>query len=228
MKLSSSGGHLWAAVQTRARIDVRQLRSGRWRRLGPSLPINRLITALGEGSGAHRTVDVALADVESGERTLWSLSRGHWERQTPLKGIGGGPMPGGPVRLGSRIYLPIIDALTEPWRLSVHVFRNGAWAAAGGPVNRGKGNAQGTLSVAEGAVWISWQENEARPDGLFRTRMYVQPVAPGEGRARRVWAGTSIGPGAIEIVQAIGRRWILYMPAARGRRALTVAVKPLG
>jgi hypothetical protein len=136
-------------------------------------------------------------------------------------------MPGGPVRLGRRLYIPVIDASADPWRFSVFVLRNETWNAMRAPLNRSTGNAQGTLSAAGGAVWATWQENRPRDDGLFDTHMYAQRVAPERGPARELWAGTSIGPGSMEAVEAAGRRWVLYMPAAKGRKALSVAVEPL-
>lgn len=179
------------------------------------------------GESGSAAIDVALADVASGERVVWTLARGRWSSHPALRGAGGGPMPGGPVRLGSRMYLPVIDAFAEPWKLSVHVLTGGVWGVADGLLNRGVGNAQGVLTAGGGAVWASWQENEQRADRLFNTRMYAQRVAPRVGEATEVWAGTSIGPGSIETAEAIGRRWILYMPAANGRSALSVAVEPL-
>jgi hypothetical protein len=77
------------------------------------------------------------------------------------------------------------------------------------------------------SIWASWQENEPRDDGLFDTHAYVKQVAPESGVPTEVWAGVSIGPGSIETVRGAGGRWVLYMPAATARRALTVAVKPL-
>ncbi|HMJ96386.1 MAG TPA: hypothetical protein VK486_11065 [Thermoleophilaceae bacterium] len=195
--------------------------------MGTALPTDRAIAAVGEGPRTRGMVDVALANVATGERVLWTLAGGRWRRHAPLRGTGGGPMPGGPTRLGSRIYLPVIDAFIEPWKLSVHVLEHRTWRATGDPLNRGAGNAQGVVRAAGDAIWASWQESAPRDDGLFDTHMYVQQVAPGLGPARAVWAGSSIGPGSIETVQAAGRLWVLYLPAAKGRKALSVAVQPL-
>ncbi len=137
-------------------------------------------------------------------------------------------MPSGPVRLGGRLYLAAVDASSEPWRLTVHALDGHNWSQLGDPLNRGAGNAQGVLRVTRGEVWAAWQENEPRDDGLFDTRVFAQRMAPDIGAPRSVWAGASIGPGSVEVVQGAGRRWVLYMPQASTRRALTVAVKPLG
>ena len=136
-------------------------------------------------------------------------------------------MPGGPVRLGSRVLLPVIDATVDPWQLTVLELDGEVWTPLGGALNRGPGHAQGALRVAGGEAWAAWQENEPRQDGLFNTRVYAQRVAPEPHSPHAVWSGVSIGPGSVEVVQGAGRRWVLYMPRAAGRRALTVAVKPL-
>jgi hypothetical protein len=166
-------------------------------------------------------------DVATGTRQLWTLDAGEWRASAPLRGIGGGPTPGGPVRLGSRVYLPVIDASVEPWQFSVHALDGQSWTQVGGPLNRGPGNAQGVLRVNGRSVWAAWQESAPRRDGRFDTRMYVQRVAPRPAAAKRIWSGVSIGPGSIETVQAAGGHWVLYMPQARGRPGLTVAVSRL-
>jgi hypothetical protein len=227
LKLSRFDGGLWAVFKARDQVTVLRLRNGRWHRVGKALRTGRAIAAVGESAGARGVVDVALADVASGERVLWTLVRGHWTRHAPLRGTGGGPMPGGPVRLGSRIYLPVIDAFVEPWKLSVRVLEHRSWSPAAGPLNRGLGNAQGVVSAAGSGIWASWQENAPRDDGLFDTHIYAQQVAPEAGAARELWAGTSIGPGSVETVRAVGRLWELYMPAAKRRKALGVAVVAL-
>ena len=172
-------------------------------------------------------LDTAFVDVATGQRLLWSLVHDEWRRQTPLRGNGGGPMPGGPVRLGERVYMPVNDATEVPWQFSVHVLERGHWRQVGGPLNRGAGHAQGVLRRIGRSVWAVWQENAPRDDGLFDTRMFVPKVAPAGGPAREIWAGTSIGPGSTEVARGAGRDWVLYMPGVSGRRALTVAVKPL-
>ena len=230
-KLASFNGRLVLALQTlsagRRGVVVLRLARGRWRRLGQHVPTGEAVPALGESSRARGTLDLALSDVATGARLVWSLAEGRWHRHQPLGESGGGPMPGGTARLGARLYLPVIDATAEPWAMSVHVLRGAVWSQVGELLNRGAGNAQGVLSVAGRAVWAAWQENEPRDDGLFNTRMYFRRVAPVAGRAREVWAGASIGPGSVETVRGAGRQWILYMPEASARRRLTVAVKPL-
>jgi hypothetical protein len=226
-KLADFNDGLTAVFRARRQVIVVRLAGDRWRRLGQPIPANGAIPAIGEGYGAEPALDLALVDVAEGARFLWSLSDGRWRARTPLRDVGGGPMPTGPVRLGSRLYLPVIDASAEPWQFSVYLLDGENWTRLGGPLNRGAGTAQGVIRVNRGSVWAAWQENALRDDGRFDTHMYVRRVAPTSGRARKVWAGTSIGPGSIESVQGAGRQWVLYMPRARGRTGLTVAVKPL-
>jgi hypothetical protein len=227
LKLAAPGGRLVAVLRLSDRIAAFRRATGRWRGVGSRLPIRGAVAVVGESSRASDALELALVDVARGERTVWSLMRGKWRRRPPLRGHGGGPMPGGPVRLGRSIYLPLVDASSEPWRFSAHVLRDGVWSSVNPGLNRDRGSAQGVLRVVGGAVWAAWQENEPRDDGLFNTRMYAQRVAPVASHPREIWSGTSIGPGSIETVQGAGRRWTLYMPGAPRRRGLTVAVKPL-
>jgi hypothetical protein len=201
-----------------------RLRGNRWDRLGRAIPANGKLAALGEDYSARDTLDLGLVDVARGRRWVWSFSHGRWRRSAALAGIGGGPMPGGPVRLGARVYLPVIDTSREPWRFLVHVLADRKWSPVGRPLNRTAGNAQGVLRINDNAVWASWQEHQPRRDGLFDTRLYVQRVARRSGGARRVWDGASIGPGSIETVAGAEGQSVLYMPSSDGRRGLTVRV----
>ena len=217
----------YARRSSSGRFFVRRLTGRRWRPVGATLSTGTAIPVLGESTRSQRSLDVASVDVAGDARSLWSLTGGRWSRRAALQGVAGGPMPGGPVRLGARVYLPVIDASSDPWRFGAHALDGETWLPVGGFLNRGPGNAQGVLRVAGGDVWATWQENEPRDDGLFNTRVYAQRIAPQFGSPLAVWAGASIGPGSVETVQGAGRRWVLYMPRAPGRRALTVGVKAL-
>ena len=137
-------------------------------------------------------------------------------------------MPGGPVRLGGRVYLPVNDASVDPWQFSVYRLEHASWSRVGAVLNSGPGNAQGSVSVNGRSVWAAWQQHDPRPDGLFDARIYVQSLAPAGGTADPVWHGISLGPGDVRTVDALGGRWVVYMPQATGRNALTVRVEPLG
>jgi hypothetical protein len=114
--------------------------------VGQPVPTGRAIPAVGECDAAARAPDLALVDVATGVRRLWRLEGGSWREATPLRGVGGGPTPGGPVGLGSTAYLPVIDASTDPWRFSVYLLGGETWTlVAGRPVNQGIGNAQGVI-----------------------------------------------------------------------------------
>jgi hypothetical protein len=136
-------------------------------------------------------------------------------------------MPTGPVRRGSRIFLPVVDATVSPWQFSVHVLHDERWSRLGRVLNQGTGNAQGVLRVSGGSVWAAWQEHAPRADGLFDTRMYVQRLAPRRRDPEAIWAGATIGPGDIETSRGSGALWVLYMPARSAGNGLTVRVKRL-
>jgi hypothetical protein len=221
------GGSFVAVLRRRDRLLFFRLGTHRWSRIGPALNVTGAIPGVGLGTGNRGPIDVVRVGAVDGRRSVSSLWRGRWRTDLPLTGAGAGPVLGGPVRLGTRLYLPVVDATTRPWRMSAYARDADGWSLAAGPLNRGAGNAQGLLSLSAGSVWAAWQEHGPMSGGLFRTRIYAQLVAPVVGAVRRVWAGRSIGPGSVEVVQGAGRRWVLYMPAARAHRALTVAVKPL-
>jgi hypothetical protein len=227
IRFEACDGRLVALFTMDRKLIAVRLAGRRWRPLGQPVPTGRAIPAVGECDRTAPAPDLALVDVAAGTRALWSLDTGAWRARTPLGDVGGGPTPGGPVRLGSSVYLPVIDASTAPWRLSVYAFEGGNWTLILGPLNRSSGNAQGVVRVNGHSVWAAWQENAPRPDGRFDTRMYVQRVAPVPGAAEKIWSGISIGPGSMETVQGAGSRWVLYMPQARRRAGLTVAVSRL-
>jgi hypothetical protein len=228
-KLALFNGRLIALFQAGRpagkHLNIVRLEGNRWRRLGRRIPAHGAIAALGENSAGH-TLDLALNDVAAERRSVWHFSEGRWRQSAALEGVGAGPMPSGPVRVGGRVYLPVVDASGQPWRLWVYTLDDEDWSRLGKPLNRGPGNAQGVLRVNGGSVWAGWQEHDPREDGLFDTHMYVQKLAPAPGEAREVWAGTSIGPGNIETVVGAGSQSVLYMPQAQGRRGLTVRVRP--
>jgi hypothetical protein len=206
---------------------ILQLKGDRWRRLGRPIPTHGAITTVGEDYDDSNVLDVGLVDVAAGRRSIRTLSSGRWRIQPPLEGVGAGPMPGGPVRLDSRVYLPVIDASAEPWQFRVYVLDHGRWSPLGDAFNQGRGNAQGVLRINAGAVWAAWQEHAPRRDGAFDTQMYVRRLTPTPAKAERVWAGKTIGPGDIETVQGPAGQSVLYMPQRQGRQALTVRVKQL-
>jgi hypothetical protein len=230
-KLSGSGGRPIAVFSTAggagSRTTVLRLDGTRWHVLGRPLATHGAIVTLGEATGAGATLDLALLDVPGRQRSLLTFDAGRWHRSAPLAGVGAGPMPGGPVRLGERAYMPVVDADATPWRFSVFVLGDAGWTRLGAPLNSGPGNAQGVLSASGGGVWATWQQDASRADGRFDTRVYAQRVAPSRGAARLVWQGITIGPGSVETVQGAGGRSVLYMPSAAGGRGLTARVEPL-
>lgn len=206
---------------------ILELRDGRWRSLGRPIPTHGAIATVGENSDKSDVLDVGMTDVATGRRTIRSFSAGRWRAMPPLEGIGAGPSPGGPVRLGARVYLPVVDASAEPWRFRVYALDGGAWSPVGHPLNEGPGNAQGVLRINAQAVWAAWQEHAPRRGGGFDTEMWVRRLTPTPGKVERVWAGTTIGPGDIETVQGVGGQSVMYMPQRHGRGTLTLRVEPV-
>ena len=113
------------------------------------------VAAAGQRAATDRRLDVALADTARGRRELWTLQDGRWHAHPPLDDTRAGPMPGGPVRLGARVYLPVNDAGHDPWRFSVRTLAGERWARPSAPLNRGPGNAQGIVELNGGSVWAS-------------------------------------------------------------------------
>lgn len=227
MRLATLGRRLIAVFGDGRRVVVVRLVDRRWRRLGKPIPTHGAVVAFSENAEAAGVADVALVDVARNRRVVWSFQNGRWVRSAPLEGVGAGPMPSGPVRLAGRLYLPVVDATTSPWLLSVYVLDGSRWRRLGRPLNRGDGSAQGVLRVNDGAVWAAWQENAPRDDGRFDTEIYTKRIASSPRSAELVWSGVTIGPGDVETVTGAGRRWLLYSPAAPGgRNALTARVEP--
>jgi hypothetical protein len=211
-----------------SRLIALVLRGRVWRIMARPLATHGAVAATGATAAPDGRLDVALADTARGTRLLWTLHDGRWHAHPQLDDTPAGPMPGGPVRLGARVYLPVNDAGDDPWRFSVRVLTGEHWSSPSKPLNRGAGNAQGIVELTGESVWAAWQQHDPAADGLFETAMYVQQIAPKPRAARLVWSGRSLGPGRVETVRALGGRWVLYTPKLTGRNALTVRVKRLG
>jgi len=211
IQLFAAGGILHALLSTpggRHRVLVRA--AGAWSRLGPALSPKGAIAKAATGAGA-----VTVAVAQGGRRPSRSVHRlegGRWRRVgAALQGVGYGPFPGTPSVLGERVLLPVTDAARMPWRFSVFALERGRWRASTGVGSRtGAGSAQGTIGLAAGAAWAIWQENRQRGE-RFATRMYAQRLGRG-ARSRLLWRGTSLGPSDIEVVDALGGAWGLFMP----------------
>jgi hypothetical protein len=156
------------------------------------------------------------------------LRDGRWQKLQPtLRGGGAGPFVGGPVLLEERVLYPVNEADSEPWSFSVRTARIGSATARGERLSTGAGNAQGSLDLAEGRVWATWQEHDPLEGGGFRTSIFAAELTPkGQLRRRvRLWRGVSIGPGSIQVVEFKGKTLALYMRASSNGRGLQATVK---
>ena len=221
-------GELHALLLARGRARVMRRHDGRWLRIGRRLDARGVVVALGSGPGAGIEV-VTVEQRPRGRIRIHSLRGGRWRRSAPpLRHPGMGPTPSGPVRWAGRVFLPVTVASARNWPFSVYVARGGRWRrAGGGPLNRGPGSAQGTVSLAAGRAWASWQQHAPRPDGGFDTRIYTAELTrAGTVRAPRLlWKGVSIGPGDVGVVEAFGRPFALHMDGID--TGLRAAVTPL-
>lgn len=222
-RLTARGPRLVALYATPRSAAVYQLTGRSWHRLGRPVPTGGAIVALGENLRAGAPVDLALTDVRTKARRVWTFDGSRWSKSAALRGIGAGPMPSGPVRVGRAVYLAVVDASKSPWVMSVHRLAGVRWSAARQRLNQTSGNAQGTIRENDGVVWVSWQESRPLQSGAFATAMFAQPLTPGS-RPTALWSGESIGPGSIETIDATGGIWAMYMPAAPDARGLTLDV----
>lgn len=153
-----------------------------------------------------------------------------WHRLEPaLRDLGTGPLVGGPVLLGGRIFYPVNEAGTEPWSFSVQTARVGSTEAKSERLSTDAGNAQGRLDLVGDRVWATWQEHDPRQGGGFEAGVYAAELTP-NGRLRRkfrLWRGVSIGPGSIQVVEYQGRTLALYMRSSSNGKGLQATLKNL-
>ncbi len=222
-RLTARGSRLVALYAAPQRAAAYELKGRRWHRLGGPVRTDGAIVALGENLRSDTPVDLALNDVRSKTRRICTFDGSRWSKSAALRGIGPGPMPSGPVRVGRTVYLAVVDASTSPWVMSVHKLAGARWSTARQQLNQTDGNAQGTIRENDGVVWASWQESRPLQSGAFATSMFAQPLTPGS-RPTSLWRGESIGPGAIETIDSTGGVWAMYMPTAPDARGLTLDV----
>jgi hypothetical protein len=77
-------------------------------------------------------------------------------------------------------------------------------------------------------LWAAWQEHTSRPTGGFDAAVYVARFSRGRVEApRRLWRGHSLGPGSLQVFEAFGRPWTLYLRGGADFR-LDAVIRPLG
>jgi hypothetical protein len=228
-QLADGGGGLLALVMDPRRQSHRVLREvgGRWRQLGPWVPSRSGIARLGMASDAG-IPDLAMEEVgrPPHTRTIYRYREGDWQRLSPQLGdIGMGPMPGGPARIQDRRYLAVTDATDQgAWPFSVYTMRpSERWRQWGrGALNRGRGSAQGQLSVAGGIAWASWQENASSGPGSergrFATAIYAVDLTGRPGTTTAIWRGSTAGPANVRVIGEGDEAWVVCLVSARDGR----------
>lgn len=239
LELSSDSGDLIALLldQTSpgvAHYRVLRYRSGGWAREGPPVPAPSAVArlAIDPTSGRDSPAIGVTTQSAQAERYVIGLEGDRWRTVGPvIRGLGIGPLVGGPVLMRNSVLFPVNEADATPWTFSIHSFRVGASQAKSSAerLSTGAGNAQGRLDVAGGEVWATWQEDKLLEDGRFRVGIFAAELKPdgSENRRFELWRGISIGPGSTQVVSFQGQPLALYMPSSSNGRGLQGTVRTL-
>jgi hypothetical protein len=224
--LTTRKGRLTALIARGRGVRVVSLGAdGRWAKLGATLPGS----VASFGSGHALTVGIEEFRGARAVRTMRRFVSGRWRQLARLSGRGMGSQTSGPVVERNRVLLGVNEARAR-WTFSVFAHAAHRWRRLGGrALNRGRGKAQGVVSLAGSRPYAIWQENRPVSGGIYQTAVYTARLTrQAPGRPHRLWTGRSIGPSDLAVVRAQGVDWALYMP---GRSAsdprLAVAVEPL-
>jgi hypothetical protein len=200
-----------------------------WVRFGRSLvtPGAALLS-----SDGRRPLDLTVAAPHrrGGVRTVWSLRAGRWDKPAPsLRLPSVGPLLSGGVVTAECTFLPVVIGGRPRWPFSVYRFCGRRWQPIPpGVLNRTRGAAQGGIFRVGGDLWAAWQEHTSRRAGGFDAAVYVARFTRGRGGApQRLWRGRSVGPGSLQVFEAFGRPWTLYLRGGADLR-LDAVIRPLG
>lgn len=231
---SDSGGLLALVVEKGARaVRYRLLtqEEGEWKKEPPVLAPPGVARLAIESPAGSESPAIGLATQgRVAQHLVFELKDGSWTKLRPsLEDVGTGPLVGGPVVLPRRIYYPVTEADSEPWRFSVQSARIGSADAKAVQLSSGAGNSQGRLDLAGDEIWATWQEDKPRKDGRFRARIFAAELGKsGEPRRRvKLWSGLSIGPGSTQVIEFQGDLLALYMRSGFDGRGLRATVKRL-
>ncbi len=202
-----------------ARVFVRGRRSRSWVRAADPLVVEPGL--LGLGRSASNALSIGFED-GAGERSVLTSQGFGWQRRgSVISDVGVGPFVSGPIQVGKSTFFPAVDTDRSPWEYSVFAAtRRSRWhrwhQLGGSPLNRGSGNAQGSIDLLGNDVWASWQENAIRADGLFGTKVFAARLDRNgvAGSRIRVWRGVTIGPGPTGVSEIDGRILVLYVRGA--------------
>lgn len=182
-------------------------------------------------SGSSNSPAIGLATQgETSQHYVLELQDETWRKLQPaVKGVGTGPLIGGPVVLPQHVLYPVTEADSVPWTFSVQSARIGSSGVRDVQLSTGAGNAQGQLHLVDDRLWATWQEDDPRKDGRFRASIYAAELRP-SGKVRRkirLWKGVSIGPGSTQIVGFQGTTMALYMRSSSNDRGLQATIRKL-
>ena len=217
-----------------AKYRVLRFHSGLWTPEGPPVSATSAVARLAVDLAPDPDSPAIGVTTQStrAERYVLGLRGKRWQRVGPvIRGLGVGPMVGGPVLTSSSVLFPVTEADVVPWTFSTHSMRVGSSKVKSSSkrLSDGAGNAQGRLDVAGGEIWATWQEDKPLRDGRFRVGIFAAELKA-DGSARRqfeLWRGVSIGPGSTQVVDFQGQRIALYMPSSSDGRGLQATVRRL-
>ena len=198
--------------------------------IGPPLELPRQSLA---GISDGPQVALAVEELNSGRRYVVSSNDSGWSAfSRPLTIASEGPMIGGGAAVGEVQLLPVTDTGSRPWGFSVYSASSGEhWKrVSGGPLSEGPGDAQGVLQRAGGRVYAMWQEQALR-HGVFRTRIAISRFSARTeafGSRTTLWRGRSPGPDSLDVAQAGGDYFALYVRGTARGRSTRLAVDRLG
>jgi hypothetical protein len=167
---------------------------------------------------------------QSARQYLVELRDQRWHRLQPMvSNLGAGPLIGGAVLLGSRVFFPVTEADHEPWSFSAYRGSRGSLKTKKTRLARGAGNAQGQLQLLGDQLWASWQEHKPQRAGGFKTNIYAADLGRnGQLQHRfKLWHGISIGPGSTQVVEYQNRTLALFMRGRDAERGLHAAISVL-
>jgi hypothetical protein len=214
----------------RRAFQLFRLESARgWVRFGRSLvtPGAALLS-----SDVRRPLDLTVAAPHrrGAVRTVWSLRAGRWQKAAPsLRLPSVGPLLSGGLVAGECTFVPVVIGGQPRWPFSVYRFCGRRWQVLPpGVLNRTRGAAQGAVFQVGAESWAAWQEHTSRRAGGFDAAVYVARFSRGRvDPPRRLWRGHSLGPGSLQVFEAFGRPWTLYLRGGADFR-LDAVIRPLG
>jgi hypothetical protein len=148
----------------------------------------------------------------------------------PLRGLGIGPLLGGPVERPTEILLAVVKASSNNWPIEVARLRGTRWTVSR-PLNEGPGSAQGYIATLDDKAFVIWQQHGPQTGPSYVASAHLAALGNGpQGHAQwTVWSEHNIGPGDLGIAELSRQAWLLTTRAGTSRptRSLQVHVDPV-